>query len=253
VVGIVLRSLEDLERVLVVVREVAILKPLPLRVLSLFTDTAYYPPFNFTTSVHSFEVCAAYSRVFPFNTEVYTMFAEVAIKSEGGNGGRKILPPPSLPIEPPSPTPNPQLPPIIPSPSPSPSPSPPPDGGDGRLVTWNVKFFALPSGTTDYMYLKYLIAVSRDDGTSISRHYEERQSAPFVLSPEDSGAGIEVSTVVVSVSVTKTSLSKTWNVKALGTMSGTIYVNENVSVTAPPFNGQSEPNIPWIDTQIHTV
>jgi hypothetical protein len=137
--------LDELERVLLVVREVAILKMLPLRAVSLFADTAYYPPFSFTTSVHSFEVCAAYSRVFPFNTEVHNMFVEVAIKSEGGNGGRKILPPPSLPIEPPTPTPNPQLPPsepepstpepstpapelppIIPSPSPSPSPPPSP-------------------------------------------------------------------------------------------------------------------------------
>jgi hypothetical protein len=251
VVGIVLRSLDELERVLTVVREVVILKPLPLRAVSLFADTAYYPPFSFTTSIHSFEVCAAYLRVFPFNTEVHTMFAEVAIKSKGGDGGRQILPPPSLPIEPP--TPIPKLPPLIPSPS----PSPPPDGGDGNgnggLVTWNVKFGVIPRGTTDYMYLEYHIAVSRDDVSSIFRHYEVRYSAPFIFSPEDLGAGIEVSTVVVSVSVTKTSLSKTWNVLAIGIMSGTVYVNENVSITAPPFNGQGEPNIFWNDIQTHTV
>jgi hypothetical protein len=126
-------------------------------------------------------------------------------------------------------------------------------GGDGGLVTWNVKFAAALTGTADFMYLKYHIAVSRDDGSSISRHYETRQSASFVFSPEDLGAGIEVSVVVVSVSVTKTSLFKTWNVLAIGTMSGTVYVNENVSVTVPPFNGQGEPNIFWNDTQTHTV
>ena len=248
-VGIVLRSLDELERVLMIVREVAILKPLPLRAVSLFADTAYYHHFSFITSVHSFEVCAAYSRVFPFNMKVHDMFVEVVIKSKGDDGGGRIPTPPSLPIEP---LPTEDFPPIVPSPSPQPLPlpSPPPSGG---LVTWNVKFAALPSGTRDYMYLNYRIAVSRDDGSSISRHYERRQSAPFTLLPEDLGAGIEVSVSVVNVSVTKTSLSKTWNVKAFGTMSGAIYVNENVSITTPPFNGQSAPDIYWNDTQTHTV
>jgi hypothetical protein len=248
-VGIVLRTLEDLERVLWVVNEVLVFRPFPLRIPHIQAEVLHHPAFEFSTSVNSVELNLLVGSSLPFDFQIKNLFAEVLYS---------VVVTKTLPLPPPIDIPSPEPPPL-PLPLPSPrfrpprSPSPPPNGGDGRLVTWNVKFFALPSGTTDHMYLKYLIAVSRDDGTSISRHYEERQSAPFVLSPEDVGAGIEISTVAVSVSVTKTSLSKTWNVQAFGTMSGTIYVNENVSVTAPPFNGQSEPNIPWIDTQIHTV
>jgi hypothetical protein len=269
VVGIVLRSLDDLERVLSVVGEVIILKPLPLRVATVLTEIAYYPPFNFSTSVQSIEMSAIYSKVISFDIKAQNIFLEVAIMPVRMGVIKPSLPelPPDLPSPPsslpspvqPIPNPTPAPIPVVPSPSPSPSlpPSPPssPPPGDGGvgLVTWNVKFGSIPRGTIDYMYLEYHIAVSRDDVSSIFRHYETRQSASFVLSPEDLGAGIEVSVVVVSVSVTKTSLSKTWNVLAIGIMSGILYVNENVSITAPPFNGQGEPNIFWNDIQTHTV
>jgi hypothetical protein len=255
VVGIVLRSLDELERVLLVVREVAILRMLPLRAVSLFADTAYYPPFSFTTSVHSFEVCAAYSRVFPFNTEVHGMFVEVAIKSEGGDGGRKILPPPSLPIEPPTPTPNPQLPPsepepppIIPTPTPTPTPTPPPPGnGNGGSVIWNVKLNVYVTGYNQNWVVH--IVVTRNDGNSIQRHYEQRT---FTLQPGGEPLGKQIT--VLGVSVTKESLTKTWNVKIIGLQSGRVYVDMDISITVPPFNGQSEPSgVHWDDDQTHIV
>ena len=97
--------------------------------------------------------------------------------------------------------------------------------------------------------------VSRSEGISTSKHYEYRQSSPFVPLPEDAyGGGWDITVSVVSVSVTKTTLTKTWNVRVVGRTTGAVYVNENVSITLPPFNGLDEPVGPyWHDIQSHTV
>ena len=258
-VGIVLRTLEDLERVLWVANEVLVFRPFPLRLSHIQAEVLHHPAFEFSTSVNSVELNLLVGSSLPFDFQLKNLFAEVLYSVMGA----KVLTPPTT-IPSPEPSPGPII-----FPPPPPPPSPPPggegdgnggDGGDGGnggddgLVTWNVKFAVSLSGTTDYLYLKYRIAVSRDDGTSISRHYEERQSAPFVPVSEDSDTGIEISLIVVDASVTKTSLSKTWNVLVIGTTSGIIHLNEDVSITAPPFNGLSEPSgIYWNDIQTHTA
>jgi hypothetical protein len=260
VVGIVLRSLDELERVLLVVREVAILRMLPLRAVSLFADTAYYPPFSFTTSVHSFEVCAAYLRVFPFNTEVHNMFVEVAIKSEGGDGGRKILPPPSLPIEPPTPTPNPQLPPSEPEPStpapepppiipsPTPSPSPPPsdggDGGNGRVVTWHVKVHARsdyredPESGDIYILLQIFFGVTKTDYVTgnVFHHTEVLEYPGYQVS--------DLTLTPLGVTYSADSFSKIWRIILPD-------LEDTFTLSVPPFNG-FVPLAANVDEQVHT-
>jgi hypothetical protein len=253
--------LEDLERVLTVVREVVILKPLPLRAVSLFADTAYYPPFSFTTFVHSFEVCAAYSRVFPFNTEVCNMFVEVAIKSEGGSGGRRISTPPSLPIEPPTPTPNPQIPPNEPElppsepefppskpelppskpklppiiPSPLPSPSPPSSPSQQPIsVSWEV---AVDGYEPEPFQVILIFSVKRFDETRgeythrVERFYDGVELPMLTLR-------------IVSVQYDADSLSKTYHI-IFGSLESPFY-EEVFTLTVPPFNMQPMAN-PIID------
>jgi len=251
VVGIVLRTLEDLERVLWVANEVLVFLPFPLRLSHIQAEVLQFPSFEFSTSVNSMELNLLVGSSSPFDFQIHNLFAEALYSIVIT---KVLIPPTNIPS--PEPSPEPIISPSpspTPSPTPSPPPSPSPEDEDEGLVTWNVKFAVLPIGTADYMYLEYHIFVSRDDGSSIFRHYEIRNSTPFTLSTDDLGAGVEVSTVIVSVSVAKTSLSKTWNVLATGTMSGILYVNEHVSITAPPFNGQGEPNIFWNDIQTHTV
>jgi hypothetical protein len=225
------------------------------------------PAFEFSTSVNSVELNLLVGSSLPFDLQIKNLFAEVLYTIVGA----KVLPLP-ITLPPPEPSPGPII--IIPSP---PSPPPPPggegggdggngtgggdgtgsgsggDGSDEGLVTWNVKLSVYVVGISGYLYLEHLIAVSREDGTSFLKHYEERQGMPLSSPPLDD-EGLEFHVTPINVSVTKTSLSKTWNVQAVGANSGIVYANENVTVTVPPFNGQDEQTVfPWYDIQTHTV
>jgi hypothetical protein len=256
-VGIVLRTLEDLERVLWVVNEVLVLRPFPLRLPHIQAEVLHHPAFEFSTSVNSVELNLLVGSSPPFDFQIKNLFAEVLYSIVIT---KTLTPPTTIPSPEPSPGP------IIIIPPPSPPPPPPPPGGEGGgdggngtgggdegLVTWNAKLSVYVGGISGYLYLVHLIAVSREGRTPPLKHYEERQGMPLSSPPLDD-EGLEFHVTPISVSVTKTSLSKTWNVQAVGANSGIVYANENVTVTVPPFNGQDEQTVfPWYDIQTHIV
>jgi hypothetical protein len=255
-VGIVLRTLEDLERVLWVVNEVLVFRPFPLRIPHIQAEVLQQPAFEFSTSVNSVELNLLVGSSLSFDFQIYNLFAEVLYSIPIV----KTLKSPPTTLPSPEPSPGPII--IIPSPpssllppsSPSEPPSEPPsDGGSSRLVTWDVKIAVIPLYAYPSVQIEYHISVSRNDGSSIFRHYERRQGVSFEPLPGDFSIGVVPQLRIMNISFTETSLSKTWNVTVVGAVTGIIYASEYVTITVPPFNGQAEPSIMWKDIQTHTV
>jgi hypothetical protein len=243
----VLRTLEDLERVLWVVNEVLVFRPFPLRIPHIQAEVLHHPAFEFSTSVNSVELNLLVGSSPPFDFQIKNLFAEVLYSVVV----TKILTPPTT-IPSPEPSPGPII--IIPSPSP-----PPPPGGegggsggngtggeggrDGSRVTWHVKVHARseyreePGTGVILILLQIFFGVTKTNQMTgeVLHHTEVLEYPGYQVS--------ELTLIPIGVTYSAEVFSKRWRIILPG-------LEDTFELSVPPFN-RLEPPEANVDEQVH--
>ena len=113
--------------------------------------------------------------------------------------------------------------------------------GNEDVVTWQVKLY-IDGANIASRSANIRIYVVRDTGTVTERHFEIRDSR-YLLG--DSGY-VEV----LSVAFDRYSLTKVWRWWYYDYETGDL-VFEDIAITVPPFNGLSPDVDHWVDEQVH--